>query len=184
MTKIWRHSGGGQFVQRYAMVGKFEPPAGVKCRYVASAPSSYAYPSGERLNARTKKFALPDAKTISACPDYNKWGYGLDSPYGYFSKTSSDEIAKRYAKRSVFYLCGANDSDPKDATLGVACGAMLQGRHRLERMQTFEKFLKHHYGQSITARHHFAVVPKMGHYGRGTMTSESGLKFLFSPIVK
>ena len=40
------HSGGGQFVQRYAMVGKFEPAGEIKCRYVVSAPSSYAYPSG------------------------------------------------------------------------------------------------------------------------------------------
>ena len=28
----------------------------------------------------------------------------------------------------------------------------------------------------------FAIVPDVGHYGRGTMTSPSGLKFLFTPI--
>lgn len=179
---LFGHSGGGQFVQRYAMVGKFEPPAGIECRYVASAPSSYAYPSGERINPRTKSLALPDAKTLSACPDYNKWGYGLDSPYGYFSKASAEAIAKRYAVRSVFYLCGANDSIPNDATLGKSGAAMLQGRHRLERMQFFEAYLKHKYGESVARRHRFAVVPKVGHFGRGTMTSESGLKFLFSPI--
>jgi hypothetical protein len=179
---LFGHSGGGQLVQRYAMVGKFEPPEGIKCRYVLSAPSSYAYPSGERFNPRTKKIATPDAKTLAACPDYNKWGYGLESPYGYFSKSNTETLAKRYAERSVYYLCGAKDSDPNDDTIGKSCGAMLQGRHRLERMQFFEAYLSQKYGKSIAARHRFAVVPKVGHFGRGTMTSESGLKFLFSPI--
>jgi pimeloyl-ACP methyl ester carboxylesterase len=179
---LFGHSGGGQFVQRYAMVGAFDPPKGVKCRYVTSAPSSYAYPSGERFDPRTKKVAVPDAKTLAACPDYNRWGYGLEAPYAYFSKTAADAVAKRYAERSVFYLCGANDSDPDDAALGKSCGAMLQGRHRLERMQHFKAYLDHKYGKAIAGRHRFAVVPKVGHFGRGTMTSESGLEFLFSPI--
>ncbi len=173
---------GLKLVQRYAMVGKFEPASGIKCRYVVSAPSSYAYPSGERFHQPSKKFIVPDAKTLSACPDYNHWGYGLDSPYGYFSDTPVDTIAKRYAERSVLYLCGANDNDSNDAAIGKSCGAMMQGRHRLERMQVFDAYLKQKYGERISRRHRFAVVPKMGHFGRGTMTSESGLKFLFSPI--
>ena len=176
------HSGGGQFVQRYAMVGKFDPTGRIKCRYVVSAPSSYAYPSGERFDQRTNRFVVPDANTLSACPDYNKWGYGLDSPYVYFSDVDADAIAKRYAERSVFYLCGANDTDPNDNTIGKSCGAMMQGRHRLERMQVFAAYLRQEYGASITRRHGFAVVPGIGHYGLGTMTSASGLKFLFSPI--
>jgi pimeloyl-ACP methyl ester carboxylesterase len=176
------HSGGGQLVQHYAMVGKFEPAGRIKCRYVVSAPSSYAYPSGERYHQPSKRFVVPDAKTLSACPDYNNWGYGLDSPYGYFSDTPADAIAKRYAERWVFYLCGANDNDPNDAAIGKSCGAMMQGRHRLERMQVFDAYLKQKYGEKISRRHRFAVVPKVGHFGRGTMTSESGLAFIFSPI--
>jgi hypothetical protein len=179
---LFGHSAGGQFVQRYAMVGKFEPPTRIKLRYVVSAPSSYAYPSGERYNSRAKKFVVPDANTLSACPDYNKWGYGLDAPYAYFSDTRRDAIAERYAARAVFYLCGANDNDPNDDAIGKSCGAMLQGRHRLERMQVFAEYLRQEYGPKVKQRHHFAVVPKIGHFGRGTMTSASGLKFLFAPI--
>lgn len=176
------HSAGGQFVQRYAMVGKFEPPAGVRCRYVVSAPSAYAYPSAERYHSRTRRFEVPDASTRAACPDYNRWGYGLEAPYAYFADTAAEALAQRYGERFVFYLCGANDTDPNDATLGKSCGAMLQGRHRLERMQLFAEYLRHRYGPTINRRQSFAVVPNVGHHGRGTMTSPAGLKFLFAPL--
>jgi hypothetical protein len=176
------HSGGGQFVQRYAMVGKFEPPEGLKCRFVVSAPSSYAYPSGERFDPKTRRFKIPEGDVLSACPDYNNWGYGLESPYAYFSDADTEALAKRYAERFVFYLCGANDNNPNDDTLGKSCGAMMQGRHRLERMQVFAGYLRDKYGASINRRQSFAVVPGVGHHGRGTMTSPSGLKFLFAPI--
>ncbi len=176
------HSGGGQFVQRYAMVGKYEPSDPVRCRYVVSAPSSYAYPTAERYDPQKKGFIMPDAKQIATCPSYNGWGYGLASPYAYFSDLSAEEIAKRYATRDVFYLCGANDRDPNDDTIGTSCGAMTQGRHRLERMQIFAKLLEHAYGPSIKNRHRFAVVNGVGHWGQGTMTSSSGLKALFGPL--
>jgi pimeloyl-ACP methyl ester carboxylesterase len=179
---LFGHSGGGQFVQRYAMVGKYEPPNRIKCRYVVSAPSSYAYASGERFDPGVNRFRVPEGNALSACPDYNNWGYGLDSPYVYFSDVDAEAIARRYAERFVFYVCGANDNDPNDDTIGKSCGAMMQGRHRLERMQVFAAYLRHKYGASITRRHSFAVVPGVGHYGRGTMTSASGRKFLFSPI--
>lgn len=176
------HSGGGQLVQRYAMVGKFEPSTGMAIRFVVSAPSSYAYPSGERFNIRSESFVVPGNSVIAECPNYNDWGYGLESPYGYFSKVRPELITERYAKRNVFYLCGSKDNDPNDASIGKSCGAMMQGRHRLERMQVFEAFLESKYGKSIKATHRFSVVRGMGHYGRGTMTSQQGLEALFSPI--
>lgn len=176
------HSGGGQLVQRYALVSKFEPREGIKLRFVVSAPSSYAYPSAERFNRRTKRFAVPDSATLARCPRYNNWGYGLSAPYAYFSDVDPEMIAKRYAKRAVFYLCGSKDSNPNAEALGKSCGAMLQGRHRLERMRIFAAYLEDKYGKSIQHRHQFAIVRGVGHFGRGTMTSPAGLKALFYPI--
>ena len=176
------HSGGGQLVQRYAMVGKFEPNPKIKIRFVVSAPSSYAYPSAERLDQSKNRFLVPDASTVAQCPKYNDWGYGLNSPYGYFERIRPEVIASRYPKRNVFYLCGSKDSDPNDAAIGKSCGAMLQGRHRLERMQVFSAFLESKYGPSIRKSHKFSIVPGMGHYGKGTMNSKQGLAALFSPI--
>jgi len=176
------HSGGGQLVQRYAMVGKFEPPRNIAIRYVVSAPSSYAYPSGERYHQGTKTFVVPPDSVIKECPGYNQWGYGLEAPYGYFADVPAERIAERYVKRHVFYLCGSKDNDPKDASLGTSCGAMMQGRHRLERMQVFEAFLKEKYRDTTKATHRFSVVQGMGHFGKGTMTSPPGLAALFGPL--
>ena len=176
------HSGGGQFVQRYAMVGKFTPKRKLQIRFVVSAPSSYAYSSGQRYNSRTKRFANPRDSIIKKCPRYNNWGYGLSAPYAYFSKVDPDLIVKRYAKRKVFYLCGSKDNNPNDASIGKSCGAMMQGRHRLERMQVFAAFLRSYYGKTIKENHRFSVIRGVGHYGKGTMTSKEGLTALFGPI--
>lgn len=176
------HSGGGQLVQRYAMVGKFKPPAGIQIRYVVSAPSSYAYPSSERYHRGEKRFLVPDGTVLEQCPGYDSWGYGLSQPYAYFKTESAATIASEYAKKSVFYLCGSRDNDPDDGSIGKNCGAMMQGLHRLQRMQVFHKFLTFKYGRDISKHHRFAVVPNVGHYGRGTMTSRVGLVALFSPL--
>ncbi|EMI22711.1 putative secreted protein [Rhodopirellula maiorica SM1] len=176
------HSAGGQFVQRYALVGKFKPADSITIRFVVSAPSSYAYTSAERYHTVRRQFVMPDADTAANCKDYNNWGYGLGAPYGYFADADLDAIAKDYANKNVFYLCGSKDADPNDGAIGKSCGAMMQGMHRLQRMQLYAAFLQFKYGKSVTKRHRFAVVPNMGHYGRGTMTSPAGLQALFSPI--
>lgn len=175
------HSAGGQFVQRYAMVGKYQHE-NIQFRYVVSAPSSYAYPSSERYNTAKRSFAVPDAATIKQCPGYNHWGYGLEKPYGYFADVKSKAIVDSYAKKRVFYLCGQRDADPNDESLGKNCGAMMQGANRLQRMLVFQSFLEVKYGKRIARFHKFAVVPKVGHYGFGTMTSPAGLQALFGPV--
>ncbi|TWT92663.1 PGAP1-like alpha/beta domain-containing protein [Stieleria varia] len=55
------HSAGGQLVQRYAMVGKYQHEK-IQFRYVVSAPSSYAYPSAERYNVSENSFLIPTPK--------------------------------------------------------------------------------------------------------------------------
>ncbi len=175
------HSAGGQFVQRYAMVGRYQNDR-IQFRYVVSAPSSYAYPSAERYSVAKRSFVVPDASTVEQCPKYNHWGYGLDEPYGYFADVDATKITESYASKRVFYLVGQNDANPDDDTLGKSCGAMMQGAHRLQRMQVFQSFLQFKYGKAITRHHKFAVVPKVGHYGFGTMTSAAGLQALFAPV--
>ena len=175
------HSAGGQFVQRYAMVGKYTAKQ-IRFRYVVSAPSSYAYPSAERFNIAKSKFVVPDAATVEQCPGYNRWGYGLEQPYGYFADTDRQRIVDSYANKRVFYLCGKKDADPNDGSLGKSCGAMMQGAHRLQRMLVFQSFLEFKYGARVSRFHQFSVVPNVGHHGRGTMTSSAGLRALFGPI--
>ncbi|MDA8019306.1 MAG: alpha/beta fold hydrolase [Thermoanaerobaculia bacterium] len=175
------HSAGGQLVQRYAMVGKYQHDE-IQFRYVVSAPSSYAYPSPERYNVAKRTFVVPDATTIERCPRYDHWGYGLEEPYRYFADIDSQAIVESYSKKRVFYLVGEKDADHNDESLSKVCGAMLQGAHRLQRMLVFQSFLEFKYGKPISQFHKFEVVPKVGHYGFGTMTSPAGLRALFAPL--
>lgn len=175
------HSAGGQFAQRYAAVGRYQPPAGISVRYVVCAPSSYAYPTRERL-APGDTFAEPTPAQQANCKFWNNWGYGLDEPYRYVREGGVENVRQRFASRHVFYLCGEHDNNPDHASLSKTCASMLQGAQRLERMLTFEKYLRHTYGPHITRRHRFAVTPGVGHSGFGNMTSEPGLRFLFAPL--
>lgn len=175
------HSAGGQFVQRYAMVGRFRHDS-IRFRYVVSAPSSYAYPVPERFDASKRRFLVPDAGSVRRCRVYNHWGYGLEEPYRYFSDVDPQVIADAYAMKRVFYLCGERDNDPNDRSIGKSCGAMLQGAHRLERMLLFKSLLDFKYGDQVKRFHRFAVVPKVGHHGLGTMTSSAGIQALFGQL--
>lgn len=177
------HSAGGQLVQRYALVGKFQPPEGVDVRYVVCAPSSFAYPTAERWVPGTSyRFAIPSQKVREWAPAYNKWGYGMEDPYSYIRGRDLKKLLKDYARKHVFYICGERDKDPNNSSLSKTNAAMLQGRQRLERMTIFYKYLQHTYGQSITKSQSFAVAAGVAHYGKGNMTSEPGLRFLFAPI--
>lgn len=175
------HSAGGQLVQRYALVGKFEPPRGINCRFVICAPSSFAYPTAERLVPGSRdRFAKPSDKAVSANPRYNEWGYGLDKPYGYFRGFDREATVKRYGRRRVYYLCGERDNNANDRSISKNGSAMMQGRNRRERMETFHKYVLHTYGTDVARRHKMAITPGVGHYGRGNMTSKAGLRFLFA----
>ncbi len=72
------HSAGGQFVQRYAMLGRELGPAavaGLAVRFVVVNPSSYAYPDRDRPTPAGGFAPGPAA----ACPGYDRWKYGLDA---------------------------------------------------------------------------------------------------------
>jgi hypothetical protein len=175
------HSAGGQLVQRYAMVGKFEPAGGIGIRFVVSAPSSFAYPTAERLVPNSAgQFAVPSPARLMACPDYNNWGYGLNKPFGYFKDANPRQIAQRYGQRQVYYLCGAKDSNADDGSTSTTCGAMMQGRHRRERTEVFYAYLLHTYGKEISQHQKMAITANVGHYGLGNMSSPAGLRFLFA----
>lgn len=177
---MFGHSAGGQMVQRYALVGEYEPPRGVQMRFVVSAPSSFAYPTAERLVAGTQNsFQVPNGDVLKESPKYNAWGYGLDGPYGYFAKRNMKALRSRYVKREVYYLCGSRDTDVNDKTMSKTGGAMLQGKQRLDRTLVFGRYMAAVFGDQIGSRHKAFAVKGIGHWGRGTVTSDIGRKALF-----
>jgi pimeloyl-ACP methyl ester carboxylesterase len=160
------HSGGGQVVQRYAVVGnaaKALASAGIAVRYVVANPSSYAYFSPDR----------PEPEIAKECPGYNDWKYGMDRLPGYAAGKTPAELEKDYVSRRVIYMLGALDVDPNHPLLDKSCMAEAQGPSRRAR------------GHNYIARdngapnHTLYEIANVGHDGDKMFTSACGLTALF-----
>jgi hypothetical protein len=162
------HSGGGQVVQRYAVVGKGEAALtaeGVHVRYLVANPSSYVYFSKDR----------PVADAGASCPGFDRWKYGFEALPPYIDGTAA-ALESRYVGRDVVYLLGGNDIDPNHPALDKSCEAEAEGPFRLAR--------GHAYFAYLLARHpglkqELHEVPGVGHEGAKMLGSACGLAALF-----
>jgi len=184
------HSGGGQFMNRYAVSNVFEgDPArqrGVHIRYVVAQPSTHVYLSDERVEPghRTRsRFRVPTAEEIAACPGFDNYGTGLQrlDNWPYLAAAGVDRMRQQYAGRDVVYLHGMNDSDPTASDLARGCAAMMQGQHRLERGITYFNYIEHYFaGQH---NHRISFVPRVGHNAGAMWASDQGLLHIFDHAV-
>ncbi|NUT78659.1 alpha/beta hydrolase [Pseudomonas sp. C1C7] len=164
------HSGGAQVVQRYALLGHDQAAleaAGVHLRYVVANPSSYAYFDERR----------PVAFNHAACPDFNRWKYGLADLPAYAEGQSPTQLQEKYLKRDVVYLLGQQDIDPNHPALDKRCEAKAQGPYRLARGRFYVDYLKRLAPQGLNQQ--LVEVPGVGHNGEGMFTSPEGQKALF-----
>lgn len=173
------HSAGGQFVQRFAAGSGIDGILGpVKVRYVVANPSSYLYFSPERVVAGTgSTFGIPSQTGCDSW--YDDYKYGLQQLNEYMAAVGANNLGTRYANRDVRYLLGEDDDDPNDPYLNTGCPSSLQGPHRLARGVIYYRYLVEHFGDSIAAKHHAAVVPGVGHSARRMFQSDCGLFHLF-----
>jgi sugar lactone lactonase YvrE len=179
------HSGGGQFVNRYAATSPFErtmlpPGRAIALHYVCMNPSSYVYFDGKRLDPATLDLAagVVDFVVPAAPPNaYNNYGYGLENLYDYPTAVGSAAITAQYPGRKVIYLAG--EADTGSASLDIGAAAMLQGSNRYERCLVYYAHLQDHFGPASLLRHRLGTVPGVGHDGLGMITSEVGLRYLF-----
>lgn len=170
------HSGGGQVVARYAVVGTGEAAltaAGVHVRYVIANPSSYLYFSADRPNGRGG-FAPFDR---AACPDFNAWKYGPDDPIPYANTLDLKATEAAFAQRDVIYLLGTADIDPEHPALDKSCGAEAQGPYRYARGVSYVAYLRTRSGSAL--KHRQWDVPGVGHNDDRMLTSPCGLAALF-----
>jgi len=169
------HSGGGQVVQRYAVVGQGEAALaarGVAVRYVVANPSSYLYFSPDRPQADGSF-----TPSVSAtCPGYNRWKYGWDEAAPYAQRLSRDDYESRYVKRDVIYLLGANDTDPQFPSLDKSCSGEAEGAYRLVRGHSYLSYLRLRHPALSQVSHD---VPGVGHDGDRMLGSACGLAALF-----
>ncbi|MBM83505.1 MAG: hypothetical protein CMJ78_23345 [Planctomycetaceae bacterium] len=175
------HSAGGQMTQRYAITCAARIPLELSLRFVPSGASSYAYLDEKRPRKSGSRvtFRALEGEMLKKYPHYNKWGYGLDERYRAFRRAKEEYYRNRYATRRVLYLCGSQDNDPKDRSMSTNSAAMLQGRHRLERMQLFFKHLIDVYGEDIKKTHAMGVSRGVNHDEFRSYASREALKFLF-----
>ncbi|CAI8992740.1 Alpha/beta hydrolase [Pseudomonas sp. IT-P253] len=164
------HSGGAQVVQRYAVLSRDVPElqeAGVQVRFVIANPSSYAYFDERR----------PVAFKHAACPDFNRWKYGLSNLPAYAEGQTPAQLEEKYVKRDVVYLLGQQDIDPHHPALDKGCEAEAQGAYRLIRGRYYFDYLKRGHPQGLSQQ--LIEVPGVGHDGDGMFTSPEGQKVLF-----
>jgi pimeloyl-ACP methyl ester carboxylesterase len=179
------HSGGGQVVQRYAVVGRGGEALmrnGVHVRYVIANPSSYVYFSQERpvLSAKNEfTFALP-AK--SCFGKYDKWKYGVNEPPPYVGSASFAELEQRYMRRDVVYLLGTDDVDPNHPALDKSCSAEVEGPYRFFRGKAYFRYLelRHPELAKTSSSQQLWFVPGVEHDGEKMLNSACGLTALFN----
>jgi hypothetical protein len=176
------HSGGGQLVHRYAIVGRgigALSRSGVHLRFVVANPSSYVYFSDERPGkGRTLASFRSDA-----CPHFNHWKYGtLDAP-AYVTLEADHTWAQMeadYAQRDVIYLLGTADTDPHHKDLDVTCGGEAQGPTRFARGQAYYAYLHSRHPSGWNQRLWF--VPGVAHSAHEMFTSTCGVGALFDAV--
>lgn len=170
------HSAGGQFVQRYAVLGHGKAratQAGISVRYLVANPSSYSYFTPDRPIAGGGYAPFP----ANRCPRFDRWKYGMQALPAYAGDAQPAELERAYMHRRVIYLLGALDTDPELPALDTSCAAEAQGATHLERGQDFFRYLQvRHPGDLHQALH---VVPGVGHNPRGMLTSDCALATMF-----
>ena len=147
------HSAGGQFVQRYAVVGQVSQEAVVSpihVRYVVANPAAYLYFDDRRPQA-DGSFADVSAQ----CPTAGTWNNGLSAkvPAYVQQPVAPVMLEKGYLQRDVVYLLGAADNDPNADAVGQSCTYKSQGATRLER--------GHAYFRYVTAAAEAAHLPQL-----------------------
>jgi hypothetical protein len=173
------HSGGGQLLNRYAVVSaraQSLSSAGIHVRYVIANPSSFLYFSDERLTGG----GLFASFHGTDCQDFNHWRYGTEKPPPYVSDSRTETWQSRevaYAKADVIYLLGSEDVDPEQRDLDTSCAAEAQGATRLDRGFAYYRYLRLRHPQAFGQR--LWVVKAVAHNGERMIDSSCGRSAIF-----
>jgi hypothetical protein len=164
------NSAGGQFVNRYAIVGK-EPERlardGIHACFIIANPSSYLY------------FSMKRPMAVAGIPAVNRWRYGFDDPPEYVDKNPRQYL-EQYLGRDVSIVLGAEDRDPAALLLEVSPPAMAQGANRLERgVYYYEHIQEMAREADLPSRHQLVRLQGVGHDAREVITSPQAIGLMF-----
>lgn len=195
------HGEGGDFTQRYAAAGQAPDilaAQGIAVRFVAANPSSYLFMTASRPRetkprenataqgqkdqppaeaAATTPSAEEGAAAKAACPDANRWPYGLDDLAPYAKRTGGNAIKLRYPARRISILIGEQVArgDPAPDT---SCAATAQGADRLTRAKAYAGHLQALFGEELALTQAFRSIPGAGYDALGIWSSACGMTSL------
>jgi pimeloyl-ACP methyl ester carboxylesterase len=171
------HSGGGQYVQRYAIVGHAIDKLtqnGIALRFIVANPSSYFYFDDERPN---NDGVLTHYAQAASCKNFNHWRYGPIHAPSYVRQDLLVDLKKLYFSRPIIYLLGTADTDPNHPDLDKSCAGEAQGPNRLMRGKAFFAYVQHQ--QADPKLQQFWLVLGVGHDDRAMFDSTCGVAALF-----
>ena len=168
---VFGNSAGGQFVNRYAAVGRGPDvlaARGLRVRFVVANPSTYLYFS------RQRPVPVPDAAHV------NDWRYGFDRAPGYVDANPGRSL-ERYLGRDVTIVLGELDHDEASLLLEVGPTAMAQGANRLDRGLRYDQHVR---GLARAAglpfRHRLIRLAGVGHTAADVLAAERTREIVFA----
>ncbi|WP_433476205.1 hypothetical protein ACQPZP_03655 [Spirillospora sp. CA-142024] len=166
------NSAGGQFVNRYAAVGRGPDDLTVPVRFIVANPSTYLY--FDKWRPKGDSFVVNESFEV----DQWRYGFGDGVPDYVDVRQSAADHFDRYIERDVIYLLGEEDADPGAALLEVHPAAEAQGRTRRERGEFYHRYLRHKARRDV---HKLVYVPGVGHDAAAMFGSPQGREHLFLP---
>ena len=164
------NSAGGQFVNRYAAVGRGPDvlaARGLRVRFVAANPSTYLYFGRER------PVAVPDGEPV------NDWRYGFDRAPGYVDPDPRRSL-ERYLGRDVTIVLGDLDHDGASRLLEVSPAAMAQGANRLDRGLRYDQHVRElARAAGLPFRHRLVRLAGVGHTAADVLAAPDAREIVF-----
>jgi hypothetical protein len=164
------NSAGGQYVNRYAAVGRAPDELakrGISVRFIVANPSTYLYFDQER------------PVTVPYAPSINRWRYGFEHAPDYVDKGPRESLA-RYLARDVTIVLGSEDRDDAALLLEVSAAAMAQGANRLERGIYYDQHIrKLADAAGLEARHRVIKLTGVGHAANDVLSAPQTREIMF-----
>lgn len=164
------NSAGGQYVNRYAAVGRAPDELaerGIRVRFIVANPSTYLYFDRER------PVTVPDD------PSINRWRYGFEDAPAYVNQSPRESLA-RYLARDVTIVLGAEDRDDAALLLEVSAAAMAQGANRLQRGIYYDQHVRRlAQDAGLAARHRVVELAGVGHAANDVLSAPQTREIMF-----
>lgn len=182
---------GGDFVQRYAVLGitpGILAGEGIEVRFVPAQARSYLYLDAFRVKERSStplekgadpempEFAPADEK---ACPAMNAYPFGLAGLVPYGAQQGINELRLRFPERQVIVLTGAGATLPLPDASPQACALAAQGANTSARARNYFAATQRLYGSELDRMQKRYAIKNINEDGLALWRSPCGMAALF-----